>query len=135
MILLKRNDNCWLLKSEVYISRKKILEINRLAKSSFLNPWIEKKNNPTRLCIYMCCQSLVWIQSAIIRYKLVLVPEGYGPFIKTPHVFTNVYIYLDSRLDHSGLLIGLGLIWTHSMWTQSGFARLLQINVGVTLIL
>lgn len=92
MILLKRNDNCWLLKSKVYISRKKILEINRLAKSSFLNPWIEKKNNPTRLCIYMCCQSLVWIQSAIIRYKLVLVPEGYGPFIKTPHVYTNVYI-------------------------------------------
>lgn len=135
MILLKRNDNCWLLKSKVYISRKKILEINRLAKSSFLNPWIEKKNNPTRLCIYMCCQSFVWIQSAILRYKLVLVPEGYGPFIKTPHVFTYVYIYLDSRLDHSGLLIGLGLIWTHSMWTQSGFARLLQINVGVTLIL
>lgn len=136
MILLKRNDNCWLLKSKVYISRKKILEINRLAKSSFLNPWIEKKIIPhVYVYIRMCCQSVVWIQSAILRYKLVLVPEGYGPFIKTPHVFTNEYIYLDSRLDHSGLLIGLGLIWTHSMWTQSGFARLLQINVGVTLIL
>lgn len=133
---LKRNDNCWLLKSKVYISwiKNKILEINRLGKSSFLNSWIENKKNKSHTSLYMCCQSLVWIQSVILRYKLVWIPEGVWTIYKnTAHVYKC--LYLDSRLDHSGLLIGLGLIWTHSMWTQSRFPRLLQINVGVTLIL
>lgn len=65
-----------------------------------------------------------------IKVQISVGPGGVWTIYKN-----TARVYMDSRLDHSGLLIGLGLIWTHSTWTQSGFARLLQINVGVTLIL
>lgn len=95
MILLKRNDNCWLLKSKVYISRKKILEINRLAKSSFLNPWIEKKiNNPTRLCIYTYVLSVSRLNSiSNIKVQISVGPGGVWTIYKnTARVYKWIYI-------------------------------------------
>lgn len=95
MILLKRNDNCWLLKSKVYISRKKILEINRLAKSSFLNPWIEKKiNNPTRLCIYTYVLSVSRLNSiSNIKVQISVGTGGVWTIYKnTARVYKWIYI-------------------------------------------
>lgn len=39
---------------------KKIFEINCLVKFSFLNLWIEKKNNFICLCIYICVVSYLF---------------------------------------------------------------------------
>lgn len=87
--------------------------------------------------MYIYVLSVIRLNSiSNIKVQISVGPGGVWTIYKnTTRVYKCIYIYLDSRFDHSGLLIGLGLIWTHSMWTQSGFARLLQINVGVTLIL
>lgn len=96
MILLKRNDNCWLLKSKVYISRKKILEINRLAKSSFLNPWIEKKKIIPHVYVYIYVLSVIRLNSiSNIKVQISVGPGGVWTIYKnTTRVYKCIYTWI-----------------------------------------